>query len=98
MRMERTVYMVFVKYGMSTPPFNHKRATCRLATYLFFTKHSQQTQGFDLMLVYCWTNAVDGWPTLNQIWVNVLCSLGIGNYIVDDIPLIIQLLIFIINR
>ena len=37
---------------------------------------SQQTQDVESMLVYCWSNVVDGGPTLNQYWFNVLCLLG----------------------
>ena len=38
---------------------------------------TQQTQDIDPMLVQCWASVVDGGPTLDQHWVDVLCLLGI---------------------
>ena len=28
------------------------------------------------MMLYCWSDVVDGWLTVNQHWFNVLCLLG----------------------
>ena len=38
--------------------------------------HSQQRQGVEPMLVQCEASFVDGGPTLNRQWFNVLCLLG----------------------
>ena len=37
----------------------------------------QQTRDVDPMLVYCWSDVVDGGATLTQHWVNVSCLLGV---------------------
>ena len=39
-------------------------------------KLSQQTQDVESMLVLRWSGVVDGGPTSNQHWFNVLCLLG----------------------
>ena len=39
-------------------------------------KPSQQTQDLDSMLAQRWSNVVDGEPTLNQHWFNVLVRWG----------------------
>ena len=38
--------------------------------------HSQRTQDVESMFVWRWSSVVDGGPTLNQHWFNVLCLLG----------------------
>ena len=38
--------------------------------------YSQQTQGIDPMLIYCWTTVFDAGPTLNQHWVDAFCLPG----------------------
>ena len=35
-----------------------------------------QTRDIEPLLVQCWSNVVDGGPTLNQQWLNVSCLLG----------------------
>ena len=38
-------------------------------------------------LIQCWTIVVDGGPTLNQHWVNVLCLLGFDlNHLLETRP------------
>ena len=46
------------------------------AGYAIKIKNTQQTQGVESMLVSRWSNVVDGGPTLDQPWFNVLCLLG----------------------
>ena len=38
--------------------------------------HTQQTQGVEPMLIYCWPTVYDGGPTLKQHWFNALRFLG----------------------
>ena len=43
---------------------------------MMFKVMSQQTQDVESMLVWCWSNVVDGGPTSNEHWFNALCLLG----------------------